>query len=338
MSKSRYVLEVAQPGILTTIQDGGRGGYRPPGVSRAGGVDWYALQAANLLVGNHSNAAGLELTWRGPELIFYRSTILALTGADLEPYLNGMLMPMWASVAVQAGDMLCFGRRHSGCRAYLAVAGGLETAPVLGSRSTDLKGGFGGWQGRQLAAGDMLRSGKPRNVAPRYLKPEIIPRSATPLTARVILGPQDDLFSLAAQQVFLTSIYTVTNAADRTGYRLMGPALTAPRYEIISDPTPPGSIQVLPSGQPVVLLAEGQTTGGYAKIAVVITADLGLVAQLIPGEQLLFTQVTVEEGQQIYREKIRALRHGIMETRLYQLNSGKTAYQVRLDKPPGGDL
>jgi KipI family sensor histidine kinase inhibitor len=309
-------VEVLSPGLLTTVQDLGRHGYQRYGVPVCGPVDEFALWSANALAGNSPGAAGLELTVSGPVLRFHAAMVVALTGADLACRLHSVDLgawdvPLWTAFFVRAGSLLeCRGRR-SGCRAYLALAGGVATPLVLGSQATCLSGGFGGYDGRALAAGDWLATGPVApgraQLAGRVAPVERRPAYAENPTVRVIPGPQAGYFGDNALQVLLTQPYQVSPTSDRTGLRLAGPPLAragAPEggREMISCGMTLGAIQVPAGGRPIVLLADRQTVGGYPVIATVIRADLPLLAQCLPGAgSIRFQAVTVEEAQRLWR-------------------------------------
>jgi KipI family sensor histidine kinase inhibitor len=281
-------VEVLEGGLATTVQDLGRFGHRRHGVAWAGAMDAPALRAANLLVGNAAGAAALECAVSGPVLRFLAPIRLAVTGADLGPVLHRDDLGPWpvprgSAVLARPGNRLAFTGRRAGCRAYVALAGGIEVPLVLGSRSTDLGAGFGGLEGRALRAGDRLAVGTARGEPARAWEPPL-PSSGS-LTLRVVLGPQDDHLGEESVARFLSGEYAVTAASDRVGYRLQGPRLEhAKGGEIPSDGMVPGSVQVPPDGQPIVTMADGPTTGGYPKVATVVAADLPLLAQLLPGE------------------------------------------------------
>ncbi len=307
------VLRVETPGLLTTVQDLGRWGYQQEGMTPAGAMDPFALQVANLLVSNERSAAALEITMLGPALTFLSDTVVALCGADLSAQLDDMPVPLWKSYTVAAGQTLRFGKRRGGARVYLALAGGLDVPPVLGSRATFLRGKMGGLAGRALQAGDTLNTcGRPEaGHAGQALRPTDIPIYQSAATVRIVLGPQDDAFSEQECMRFLTMSYTVTPQSDRMGYRLAGSPL---RYresyngDLLSEAVPLGAIQVPPDGQPIILMADRQTTGGYPKIAAVISADFSRVAQLGPGDRISFQAVTLEEAQDLCIAQERQLR------------------------------
>jgi KipI family sensor histidine kinase inhibitor len=280
-------VEVVEGGVLTTVQGPRRTGHRRIGVSGAGPLDLRAHRAANRLVGNHEDAPALECTVSGPTLRFHHPVRLALTGADLGAVLQRADLgewpvPMGAPVLARAGNVLRFAGPRAGCRASLAIAGGIDVPAVLGSPSTDLPGGFGGLSGRALRAGDVLGLGHCRRGDPREGEEWTAP--STSVSVRVVLGPQDDCFPPASVETFFTAVWRVGPTSDRVGLRLLGPGLAhRGQGEIVSDGMVPGCIQVPPDGQPIVMMADAPTTGGYPKIATVVSADLGHLAQLVPG-------------------------------------------------------
>jgi len=296
------VVEVLEPGLLTMVQDAGREGYRRVGVSAAGPMDARAHAAANRAVGNPVGAAALECTLGGPALAFLAPLRFAVAGADLGAVLERADLGAWpvppgAGVLARPGNVLRFAGRRSGCRAYVALQGGIDVPAVLGSRSTELGSGFGGLAGRALAAGDRLgvrpAAGEGRAV------PSDMPTQGdvTSASVRVVLGPQADHFDAGTVARFLASPWRVSSTSDRVGCRLEGePLRHAGPAEILSDGMVPGSVQVPPDGRPIVVTADGPTTGGYPKIATVLTADLPLLAQLVPGEgELRFEAVRIED-------------------------------------------
>ncbi len=307
MSKSeRAALRVIRPGLLTTVQDLGRYGFRRYGMPLAGAMDHLALRVANRLVGNPDHAAGLEITILGPELRFETDALIAVTGADLSPVMDGAVLPLWTAVAVRAGNVLTFGQRRTGARAYLAIAGGLDIPLVLGSRSTHLRSRTGGIEGRALVKGDVLIGGEPsagwRDLAGRSVPDSMRPRYSSAPTVRVLFGPQQDAFTTQALETLSSRRYSISPDSDRMGYRLAGPALPHSGLpEMVSDATAPGAIQVPPNQQPILLMVDCQTTGGYPQIAVVISADLPLAAQLIPGDTIGFSPVEAADAQAIAR-------------------------------------
>jgi len=300
-------LVVVDPGLLTTVQDLGRPGYQRLGIPPSGPLDRPAFVLANRLVGNPDGAAGLELTLRGPRLEARRACLVAVTGADMGLTINGQAAPGWTAVRLRPGDVVAFRMVTAGCRAYLAVAGGLDLPPVLGSRSTYLRGRLGGLDGRPLQKGDALPVGAPPAGLDRPAG-RVVPEARRPgypaeVECRVILGPQDDRFTPDGIAVFLGGPYEVAPQADRMGYRLKGPAIGHARgHDILSDGIPLGGIQVPGEGQPIVLLVDRQTTGGYTKIATVISTDIARIGQTRPGHRVRFRRVTLAEAHAALRE------------------------------------
>ena len=307
-------IRVTAPGLLTTVQDLGRRGFQKYGVPVCGALDAVSMRIANILVGNPETLAGLEITFAAPELVFDRDADIALVGADFAPVVNGAEARAWESVRVPAGAVVSFRAPADGLRAWLAVDGGIDVPIVMGSRSTDLKGGFGGHKGRALREGDILPLGHPphpNSVAPARLPSEISrqPTYGQSFEIRAVLGPQNDRFSDAGIAAFLQSEYAVSPDADRTGYRLDGPAIErADGAAIISDGTALGSVQVPGAGTPIILLADRGTTGGYAKIATVISPDIGLLAQAMPGAKIRFRAVSESEAREALLEQEAMMR------------------------------
>jgi len=304
-------LEVLEGGMLTTVQDLGRYGYQRYGVPVAGAMDPFALQVANALVGNSLDEAALEMTVAtavGPTLRATASCLIAVTGADLSLRVNGRPLPVWMAIFVRRGWIIEFGGRKRGCRAYLAVAGGIGVPPIMGSKSTYLRGGFGGFEGRALRGGDLIPIGQPAfhlpSLAGKEFPPDRIPKYSDAPEVHVVLGPQDDYFTEEGIATFLSSEYRVSPTSDRMGYRLQGPEIAHKgQADIISDGIALGAVQVPADQQPIVLMADRQTTGGYPKIATVISADVPLLAQCLPGASTVtFKAMTVEEAQARYRE------------------------------------
>ena len=294
-------ITVLNPGLLTTVQDLGRVGYQQFGVSVSGVMDPRAAAIGNILVGNPQGEAVLECTLMGPQLKFETDEVIAVTGGDLSPTLDGQPVPSYAALAVKAGQTLRFGAPRAGCRAYIAFAGGLDIPLVMGSRSTYMKAAIGGFEGRKLQKGDALGLRAPvagyANLHQRAIAPEFVPRPV--YTLRVVLGPQDDAFTPEGVATFLGSEYTVTNEFDRMGCRMDGPAIQHKNGgDIISDGIAFGAIQVPGSGKPILMGADRQTTGGYTKIATVISADFRLLAQLKAGDKVRFEAVSVQAAQQ----------------------------------------
>jgi antagonist of KipI len=280
---------VLRPGLFTTIQDRGRWGHQASGVPVSGALDLVSHRIANAVVGNEPDAATIEATLAGPELRIDADATLAVSGADLGATLDGAAIPLNRAARCRSGAVLRFGERRSGARAYVAFAGGILVPPVLDSRSTHVISGMGGVDGRALLAGDQIAIGtaaqgrSARRVGPAYQSRHGGAR------LRVLRGPQDDFFSEAAFDTLQCSRFVISPHSNRMGYRLDGARIprTVDR-EMISDATFTGAIQVPASGNPILLMADRQTTGGYPQIATVITADLPVAAQLAPGDWLEF--------------------------------------------------
>ncbi len=303
------MLEIIKSGFLTTVQDAGRFGWGHFGVPPAGPMDPFAFRAANLLVGNPPDAAGLEITLAGPVLRASRECLIAVCGAEFDVWVGSLPAPTWHAVFVRAGYEIRFGQRRSGARAYLAVSGGIALSDFLGSCATYLPGGFGGLEGRALRAGDQLVLGRYRDSDLSIRAGKARPRSARPLyspspTLRVVMGPQDDHFTSEGLATFVESEYEVTRSSDRIGYRLRGPAVAhRDKADIVSDGVVTGSVQIPGDRQPIVMMADHQTTGGYPKIATVIRADLPLLAQCLPGDRVRFRAASVAEAQEALRHQ-----------------------------------
>lgn len=308
-------IEVLHPGLLTTVQDLGRTGYQRFGVSVSGAVDPRSAAVANILAGNPDGEAVLECTVLGPQLRFDAPAVIAVTGADLGPTLDGVPVENYRALRVQAGQTLRFTGPKCGCRAYLAVSGGLDVPEVMGSRSTYMKAKIGGWHGRKLEKGDVLPlrapGTEPKALENRALAPEF--RGRSEYTLRVVMGPQDNAFTPGGVSAFLSGVYTVTPEFDRMGCRMEGPEIEhAGSADILSDGIAFGAVQVPDSGQPIVMLADRQTTGGYTKIANVISADFRILGQLKSGDRVRFEKVSLAAAQEALlaqRASLRLLRH-----------------------------
>lgn len=334
------MMRVIKPGALTTLQDLGRYGSQRFGVPVNGVMDEWAHRAANLLVGNEGDAVSLEITLTGPTLRFERDTLIALTGAELGASVDGVPVQRNRAVLIRAGVDLVFSERKRGARAYLAVRGGFRGDAVMGSASTFLRGGFGGHAGRALMRGDrvaiepaavrptalirlLVQSGAARIYGP-VIAPEAFlnddgsdgrqesedeaPDDST-WTLRCIPGPQWDRFDEESRARFVGARFRIDGRSDRMGYRLSGVAihLSAP-LEMISEATSFGTVQVPPDGNPIVLMADRQSAGGYPKIAYVATVDLPLLAQSMPGQSIGFELITLDQAQALYLEREAALQ------------------------------
>lgn len=300
-------IKFANGGFLTTIQDAGRTGFQESGVPVTGVMDTRSYKLANILVGNDDKQAVLEVTLMGPMLQFTSDNIIAVTGGDLGPKLNGRDIPMYQAVPVKKGDSLSFMGIKSGSRAYVAFAGGLDIPLVMGSRSTHLKSKLGGYEGRKIGAGDEIAFLAPKTMLPNLEKRKYAPEDFVLASCelRVVMGPQDDCFTDKGIATFLGSEYALTNEADRMGLRFEGETVEhKDGGDIITDGISFGAVQIPSHGQPIVMMADHQTTGGYTKIAAVISVDLPKAAQLKPGGKVHFKKVSIEEAQELYMKEL----------------------------------
>jgi antagonist of KipI len=290
------VAHVIRPGLLTTVQDLGRWGWQSQGVSVSGPMDPRAHRLANLMVGNQADLATLEITLVGPELTFEEDRTVAICGADFVVTVDDHLAASGTAFRVPQGARLRFGARSRGSRAYLAIDGGVAVDPVFGSRATHVSTRVGGYRGRSLTAGDKLPLGPPtgRRPLPRARALLDIPRGHARL--RILATSHLDHFHRDALARLHSARYTVRNDSDRMGYRLEGPALRTTSGQLLSEPATLGALQVPPDGQPILLMADRQTTGGYPKLATVIAADIGLAGQLGPGDSLTFAVCDRQEA------------------------------------------
>ncbi len=297
------VFLILYPGVMTTVQDRGRFGYRKYGVPVSGALDIFSFMAANRLVGNDDDTPALELTFNGPEFKVLADCLVALAGAQMTLRVNGDDKPLWTSVQLGKGDIVRVGQAVRGVRCYLAVRGGICADSVMGSASTFVPANIGGHGGRGLVAGDILRVHvNDRSFKPFTIRPEYRPRLESRVKLRAIPGPQEDFFEKDGDALFSTE-YICGPKSDRMGIRLQGPKLEfrdSNRTTIISEPTLKGCVQTPPDGQPIILLVE-QTMGGYAKIATVINPDLDLLAQLKPGDAVRFEKITIENAHRAHR-------------------------------------
>lgn len=307
---SNDLFKVKKPGLLTTIQDYGRVGYQQYGIVVAGAMDSFSMNISNFLVGNKGDEAVLEVTVMGPKLEVLQDAVIAICGGNLSPTVNGKDVPMWKSFEVNAGDRLEFGQPVEGARSYISVAGGFDLPIVMGSKSTYLKAGIGGFEGRALERGDVLKStGKIKGKRGRALHYDEVPSYEKEITIRVVMGPHLHAFTDEAVETFLSSTYEVTPKSDRMGYRVTGPTLEhETSADIISEAIPLGGIQVPANGEPIILMSDRQTTGGYTRIATVISNDISSLAQAMPGCKIRFQEVSVEEAQEIYERNDRFIR------------------------------
>jgi antagonist of KipI len=302
---------VEKPGLLTTIQDLGRWGHQHLGVPVAGPMDAYSHRLANRLVGNREDAAVLEVSVVGPDLLFEGDVTFAVAGASFPLTLDRATVPTHTACCARRGNRLRFGLRECGARAYLAVAGGFDVPIVMGSRATSLACRMGPLGGRPVRTGDRLAVGAVRRhaVGRRVRQPLPLPDGGA--TVRVLWGPQTEAFTDAARDTLVSVRFEITTEANRMGFRLRGPALAHRTLaDLLSEATPMGSIQVPASGQPILLMADRQTTGGYPKIATVISADLPLAGQLGVGDWIAFVPCSVTEARRAWRDLEERLGEG----------------------------
>jgi biotin-dependent carboxylase-like uncharacterized protein len=336
------MFEVIGGGPQTTVQDLGRPGFLHTGMPPSGAFDSFSLRVANLLVGNNPGGrylvgrdpgdAGLEVLLMGCRLRATADHLVAVTGGDLTPTINGAPLPMWQAILVREGDEIAFTAPRRGVRAYLAIAGGIDVPTFLGSRATNVRAAVGGIEGRGLKAGDLIRVGEPAQPASalvgRSWPEEARPELGTPWTVRVVLGPQDDLFTPRSVETFLSVDWKLSPISDRMGCRYIGPKLDflpRPDYlieqagadpsNIVDDGTPLGGIQV-PSGlEPIVMGADVPSFGGYAKIATVISSDIGVVGQGKPGDTVRFRAVSASDAEEIGLEQEALITEGVRVSR-----------------------
>jgi antagonist of KipI len=302
-------LVVKSPGLLTTVQDLGRVGFGPLGVSPSGAADAVALRLGNLLVGNGAGAPALEMTLLGGTFVFPEGAVIALTGADFGAAIDGRPVEMWTAHTIPPGGKVTLGPTRNFARSYLAAAGGIQVAPWLGSGSTHLLSGLGGHEGRALRKGDVLRLGTPtKKIASRRISQTVLLTLKPRKVLRVTEGPQIESFSEEARQAFFRSTFRVSEASDRTGLRLEGHGIGSNLPgEMTTEGVPLGAIQVTPSGQPIVLFVEQQTTGGYPKIANVIGVDLHRLGQLRPRAEVRFERTSLAVARSLWMEQERLL-------------------------------
>lgn len=305
------LFKVNKSGLFTTVQDLGRYRFQRYGVPVSGAMDNFAFTLANYLVGNRSNDACLEITLLGSELEFLSDSWVAITGANLSPALNGEEVASWQTLAVHNEDVLSFGQPQCGCRAYLAVRGGINVPLVMNSRSTYVRGGFGGFRGRQLKMGDVVEGFETRRLKKGFRLPkELVPFYPNKLEVEVVFGPQSEYFTNEGREAFLSSDYVVTVKSDRMGYRLDGSKVKRKgSLDMVSDAISVGSIQVPESGKPIIIMRDAQTTGGYPKIGVVTTPDVSLLGQVKPNDKVKFSQTSPSRARAGFLECMRNLQN-----------------------------
>ncbi|AKL94787.1 allophanate hydrolase subunit 2 [Clostridium aceticum] len=338
-------ISIVKPGLMTTIQDQGRTGYQHFGMPVAGAMDIYSLQLANLLVGNQRFEAALEITLMGPEIFFHDTRTVAITGGEISITVNDRLVPMYQTIYLQKGDTLKLANVSVGSRSYLAISGGFHIEKVMGSYATYMRGNIGGFHGRKLMTGDEIPLNQEKHqgyIGTRRVPVPLIPDLHTK-NIRVIMGPEDAAFTEEGKRVFQRSEYQVSNQSDRMGYRLEGPKIQhVSEADIISGGINLGAIQVPGEGVPIIMMADRQTTGGYTKIANVISIDIPLVAQKKPGDSIKFDVITVEEAQMLLRQKEKELKNLEEEFRFmskkihsvkeYLIKVKENSYHVRVEE------
>jgi antagonist of KipI len=328
-------VKVLHPGLLTTIQDLGRYGSQKYGVIVSGAMDSYSLRVANLLVGNDEDEGALEITLFGTTLQFEKDLLIAITGGDFLTTIDGENAPMWRPILIRKGSVLQFKSAIKGCRAYVSFAGGIAIPKVMDSKSTYLRAGIGGFQGRALQKEDTLECGEMNELSQSVVQQlekmnghftwavnyKALINLQPAQTIRVLKGTEFNRFDEKSQQTLFNEPYSITTQADRMGYRLEGPVLSlAEKFELLSESVTYGTIQVPPNGQPIILMADRQTTGGYPKIGQVISADLSSLAQLQPTSTIHFKEVLHEEAEMELLKKerfINEIKMGIHFKRLH---------------------
>lgn len=297
-------IRVKEPGLFTTVQDLGRHGYSHLGISSGGAADSLAMRIANLLVGNAENAASLEMTLAGPTLEFDEATVVALTGGECDCRIEDESRPLWTAFRVPAKRVLVCGRMKTGARSYLAVQGGFDVRPIMGSASTNTVGHFGGLEGRALRKGDLLSVLRGSNLPSRALRPGAVDGLYSRRTFRVTRAAQHDWFGTEAFGKLMSCSYMVTEESNRCGLRLKGePISPRIRSQLLTEGVSLGAIQVPQDGQPIILFVDQQTTGGYPKIANIISADMHRVGQLRPRDQVRFAEAAIPEAIGLLREQ-----------------------------------
>ncbi len=332
------IFEVIEPGFFTTIQDLGRYENESEGVPNSGAMDEYSFRIANLLLNNDENCPALEITLIGPKLLVLNDVVVALTGADMQPVVNGIKRSNWCSMPLLKGDLLSFLPMKSGLRSYLAIPGGFKSNIAFGSSSTYTRGGIGGINGRRLVPGDILEMASDSlydtEIIPKKMSKNFIPTHINMQEIKVILGPQDDYFPPETIKTFLQSSFKITNNIDRMGYRLDGPQIVSyGENNIITDGIVPGSIQIPPNGKPIIIMKDAQTTGGYAKIATVISTDLQKIAQMKPGDKIKFKNISLQEAHEDLKSNERRIKlavSNLKQVKYFMVTVDEKKYDVSL--------
>ncbi len=316
-------IKIISGGLLSSVQDAGRYAYQQFGMPVSGAMDTHSLQLANWLVGNTGFEACIEATYLGPEIeflseavigitgahmtpqvngesIFLSEAVMRITGARMTPQVNGEYVDMNATISVKKGDILAMGTAKKGMRAYISFCGGINVPEAMGSKSTYLRGKIGGFEGRKLADGDQISIGEKRELNSRIIPPNLIYSYPEMNVIRFIVGPEINSFEIEGISTFLNSVYKVSHQSDRMGYRLSGPLIKHKKSaDIISSGIALGSIQVPDHGEPIVMMADHQTVGGYTKIANIISVDIPIMAQLKVGDQICFKEIQLKEAQNL---------------------------------------
>lgn len=315
-------ISVLNPGLLTTIQDLGRNGYQKYGVIVSGAMDTYAMRLSNILVGNEENEGVLEITLIGPSLKLKKGTLFSITGADLSPTIDGEKILLGRPIYLNKDCILKFGNCKRGCRSYLAVAGGFDVPKIMDSKSTYLRAEFGGFDGRALKKDDVIKIGVKSSMSTKiinkmkdinkkddfitvswYMK-NFMKQNSDATIIRVFPDRQFDYFSEESIDKFFNSKFNIDNRSDRMGYRLSGEKIELKeKVEMISEEVSAGTIQIPPDGNPIILLADRQTTGGYPKIAHVSSVDIQKIVQLKPNDKIKFKKITLKEAEKLYLDR-----------------------------------
>lgn len=327
--------KVLNKGLLSLIQGGPRIGFQQYGVPVSGAMDDYSLRVANMLVGNDEYEACIESLIIGPTIEFDQRSIIAITGADLGPMLNGISIDMYRSYIVSRGDILSFSGVKNGCRAYIAFGGGIDVPIIMGSKSTYFKGNLGGYKGRELRDDDYIKLLKFDGNINSILPKKYVKEYDKEIILRAIRGPQDNMFDSKNIKTFYNSVYNITNECDRMGYRLSGNKINhLDGADIVSDGIAFGAIQIPGHGNPIIMMSDRQTVGGYTKIANVISVDLCKLAQGKPGDKVRFKEVDIYEAHRIlkrYEDEIAEIKENIkrfevISKRFYSINLNGVDY------------
>lgn len=298
------MIEVLKPGLFSTIQDIGRTGYVEFGMPTAGVMDEDAFRLANWLVGNDLNSAVLEITLNGPKLVFHCKTFIAITGAKMNPRINGIPVSMYETINIERGDLLEFGELITGCRTYISVSGGITTKKKLGSRATYTYAEIGGIDGTVLKKGNKIPISEVFKCELKKVPDNFQLKYASLLTIRVIAGPEEDKFEKKALEKFYKTEFIISNQSNRMGYKLSGKEIKLKKtFEMLSSGIVNGTIQIPQDGNPIILLADGQTTGGYPRIANIISVDIPFLGQQKPGDKIRFKKIGVNEAQSLLSNK-----------------------------------